>query len=178
MFESIDKSIEYSNKIINDLLDYANYYSGEVKLQLTEVTPKGLVKASLALSVQPQEVTVVDETEQTPQFMADDVKICRSFINILKNAFDAMPNGGEIHIHSRVESEQVVFTFSDTGCGMSEETIEKLWTPLFTTKAKGMGFGMVICKRNIEAHGGKIKLESQLGKGTTITVELPTNLKT
>jgi K+-sensing histidine kinase KdpD len=70
MFESIDKSIDYSNKIINDLMDYANYYSGEVKLQLTEVTPKGLVKASLALSLQPQQVTVVDESEETPKFMA------------------------------------------------------------------------------------------------------------
>jgi len=88
-----------------------------------------------------------------------------------------MPNGGEVHISSRVEGERVIFTFRDTGCGMSEETIEQLWTPLFTTKAKGMGFGMVICKRNVEAHGGKITLESALGKGTTITVELPTNLK-
>jgi signal transduction histidine kinase len=60
---------------------------------------------------------------------------------------------------------------------MTKETIEKLFTPLFTTKAKGMGFGMVICKRNIEAHGGKLLLDSVLGQGTTVTVELPTNLK-
>jgi PAS domain S-box-containing protein len=177
MFQSIDKSIDYSNKIINDLLDYANYYSGEVKLQLTEVTPKGLVKDSLALSLPPQHVTVIDEAEAEPKLMVDETKICRSFINILKNAFDAMPNGGEVHITSRVAGERVIFTFKDTGCGMSEETIEQLWTPLFTTKAKGMGFGMVICKRNVEAHGGKITLESAIGKGTTITVELPTNLK-
>jgi two-component system, sporulation sensor kinase A len=60
---------------------------------------------------------------------------------------------------------------------MTNETINKLWTPLFTTKAKGMGFGMVICKRNINAHGGKIFLKSALGQGTTVTVELPLNLK-
>lgn len=177
MFESIDKSINYSNKIINDLLDYAKYYSGEIKLQLKEVTPKGLVKDSLALTPPPQLVKVIDKVEEQPKLMVDETKICRSFINILKNAFDAMPNGGELHITSRLEDERVIFTFRDNGCGMSKETIEQLWTPLFTTKAKGMGFGMVISKRNVEAHGGKITLESTPGKGTTIIVELPTNLK-
>ncbi len=176
MFESIDKSIDYSNKIINDLLDYSSYYSTEVKLALKQVTPQGLVKAALALSLQPQNITVVDETVCTPEFQADEIKLCRSFINILKNSFDAMPNGGEVHIKSEVIGESVVFTFRDNGCGMSKETVEKLWTPLFTTKAKGMGFGMVICKRNVEAHNGKVSLESAVGQGTTIKVELPLGL--
>jgi PAS domain S-box-containing protein len=177
MFESIDKNIDYSNKIINDLLDYSSYYSNEVKLELSQATPKTLVKAARALANQPQNITVIDETEDSPQFYIDEVKICRSFINILKNAFDAMPTGGEVHVSSIVEADKVAFTFKDNGCGMTKETINKLWTPLFTTKAKGMGFGMVICKRNINAHGGKISLESALGQGTTITVELPLNLK-
>lgn len=176
MFESIDKSIDYSNKIINDLLDYASVYSDEVKLELSPVTPKSLVKSSLALLVQPQNITLVDETTDSPEFYVDEVKICRSFINILKNAFDAMPNGGEVQMSSVVEADKVKFAFKDNGCGMTKETIEKLWTPLFTTKAKGMGFGMVICKRNIKAHGGKISLESVLEQGTTIIVELPLNL--
>lgn len=177
MFESIDKNIDYSNKIINDLLDYASYYSNEVKLDLSQTTPKTLVKAAQALANQPHNVTLVDETEDSPQFYVDEVKICRSFTNILKNAFDAMPNGGEMRLSSIVEGNKVTFTFKDNGCGMTKETISKLWTPLFTTKAKGMGFGMVICKRNITAHDGKISLESTVGQGTTITVELPLNLK-
>jgi signal transduction histidine kinase len=64
-------------------------------------------------------------------------------------------------------------TFSDTGIGMSKATLEKLWTPLFTTKAKGMGFGLAICKRFVEAHGGSISVKSALGKGTTFTVTIP-----
>ena len=84
MFQSIDRSIDYSNKIINDLLDYASYYSTEVKLSLKAVTPKGLVKDSLALAMPPQNITVVDETEELPIFQADEVKICRTFINITK----------------------------------------------------------------------------------------------
>jgi PAS domain S-box-containing protein len=177
MFESIDKNIDYSNKIINDLLDYSSYYSNEVKLELSPATPKTLIKAALALANQPQNITVVDETKDSPLFYADEVKICRSFINILKNAFDAMPNGGEVQVSSMVEVDKVAFTFKDNGCGMTNETINKLWTPLFTTKAKGMGFGMVICKRNINAHGGKIFLKSALGQGTIVIVELPLNLK-
>ncbi|MBS7621985.1 hybrid sensor histidine kinase/response regulator, partial [Candidatus Bathyarchaeota archaeon] len=65
------------------------------------------------------------------------------------------------------------FIVSDTGVGMSGETMKKLWTPLFTTKAKGMGFGLSICKRFVEAHGGTITVESALGKGSTFTVTLP-----
>jgi PAS domain S-box-containing protein len=177
MFESIDKNIDYSNKIVNDLLDYASFYSDAVKLELSPVTPKALVKAALSLSVQPQNVEKIDKTEDTPQFNVDEVKMCRSFINIFRNAFDAMPNGGELQVLSESKDKMVTFTFKDNGCGMTKETIEKLWTPLFTTKAKGMGFGMVICKRNVKAHGGRISLESVLGEGTTITVELPLNLK-
>jgi two-component system sporulation sensor kinase A len=177
MLDSIDKSIDYSNKIINDLLDYSSCYSDEVKLELSQATPKAIVKAAQALSIQPQNIKLVDETVDSPQFYVDEVKICRCFINILKNAFDAMPNGGEVRVTSEIKDDKVTFTFKDSGCGMTKETIEKLWTPLFTTKAKGMGFGMIICKRNITAHGGKIDVESVLGQGTTITVELPMDLK-
>jgi PAS domain S-box-containing protein len=173
MFESIDKSITYSNKIINDLLDFSSCYAGEVKLSFAPVTPKLLVRDALALAMPPKDVNVIDETEALPKFKVDEVKICRSFINILKNAFDAMPNGGEMRIKSDITGKMVVFTFQDNGLGMLEETLAKLWTPLFTTKAKGMGFGMVILKRNIEAHGGKVSVESAPGKGTTVRVELP-----
>jgi signal transduction histidine kinase len=66
-----------------------------------------------------------------------------------------------------------MFTVSDTGIGMTEEVMKKLWTPLFTTKAKGMGLGLAICKRFVEAHGGTITVESAPEKGATFTVTLP-----
>ena len=97
MFESIDKSINYSNKIINDLLDY----SSEITLDLIPATPKSLIADSLAAAFPPQNIKVVDATQDSPQFQVDVDKICRGFINIIKNAVDSMPNGGELIIVMR-----------------------------------------------------------------------------
>ncbi len=169
MFESIDKSINYSNKIINDLLDY----SSELSLDRVLVEPSSLVKTSLAMVPQPENITIVDATLDMPGFYADEAKLCRGFAGIVKNAFDAMPNGGELHIRSEVAGGSIVFTFADNGLGMNEETLNKLWMPLFTTKAKGMGFGLAICKRIVEMHGGRISIQSTLEKGSVVRVELP-----
>jgi two-component system sensor histidine kinase HydH len=84
-----------------------------------------------------------------------------------------MPNGGKLAIISKKINECVEISFSDTGIGMEKKVIEKLWTPLFTTKAKGMGFGLPICKRIVESHGGKISVESTEGEGSTFTMTLP-----
>jgi PAS domain S-box-containing protein len=173
MFDSIDKSIEYSIKIVNDLIDY----SSEIQLELEPVSPKSLIYGSLAQISPPLNVQVVDETQDEPMLPVDEAKLCRSFTNLVRNAFDAMPNGGKLVIKSQTLSDCVVFSFVDTGGGMSEETLGKLWSPLFTTKANGMGFGLAVCKRIVEAHDGKIMVDSRLGMGTTVRVELPFVLK-
>jgi PAS domain S-box-containing protein len=168
MFEGIDKSIDYSNKIINDLLDY----SREIRLDLAPVTPKSLLKEALMLAAVPEDVFVVDQTSDV-SFFADQVKVIRGFVNVVRNAVDAMPEGGKLIVKSEVTGEFVVFTFKDSGVGMSSETLEKLWSPLFTTKAKGMGFGLAICRRFVEAHGGCVSVDSRVGEGTTVRVDLP-----
>jgi len=169
MLELIEKNIAYSNKIINDLLDY----SREVKLDLTTTKPKSLIKETLALIEIPKNIQVVDSTASKLKMMVDVEKLERALVNIIKNAVDAMPKGGTLRIESRESNGNIEFLFSDTGAGMKKETLANLWTPLFTTKAKGMGFGLAICKRIIDAHGGSISVKSKLGKGTTFTVTLP-----
>jgi two-component system sporulation sensor kinase A len=101
----------------------------------------------------------------------------RVFVNLIKNGVDAMPEGGSLTIKSTKVNNDVKITFSDTGSGMSKETLNKIGTPLFTTKAKGMGFGLPISKRLVEAHGGSLSFESTIGKGTTATVFIPTKAK-
>jgi signal transduction histidine kinase len=171
MFDILDKGIDYSNKIINDLLDY----SGEIHPELEETTPKALIKSTLSMTVIPSNIQIIDETEGRPIIQVDVNRLNRAICNIIKNAIDAMPMGGKLELRSAQSNNNVKFIFSDTGAGMTEETITKLWTPLYTTKAKGMGFGLSISKRIIEAHGGTIKANSTLGKGSTFEFAIPTN---
>jgi PAS domain S-box-containing protein len=169
MLATIENSIEYSNKIISDLLDY----SREIKLDRRETDPRSLLEEALARIEVPTGITIVNKTESEPRIRIDEDKMQRVFTNLIKNAFDAMPNGGVLTIKSEKTENQASFSFMDTGTGMSGETLQKLWTPLFTTKAKGMGFGLPICKRLIEAHGGKICVRSQIGKGSTFIITIP-----
>jgi signal transduction histidine kinase len=169
MFEIIDKSVEHANKIINNLLDY----SKEISLEIEECTPKSLIDYVLLMTQIPQNVRIHDQTQDQPTMWVDSNKMERVFINLIKNAIDAMPQGGKLEVSSHQKGENVDFTFADTGTGMTEQTKAKIFMPLFTTKAQGMGFGLAICKRIVEAHGGKISAESILGKGTTFTITLP-----
>jgi signal transduction histidine kinase len=169
MLGIIEDDISYSNKIINDLLEY----SGGIKIDLKKTSPKSLIQESLSITPVPENVQLVDLAGDEPALTVDVDKLKRAFTNVIKNAFDAMPDGGLMKISSKKLKRNVEFTFTDTGAGMSKETLEKLWVPLFTTKAKGMGFGLPISKRLVEAHGGSISVTSTIGKGTTVTITIP-----
>jgi PAS domain S-box-containing protein len=175
MLETIENAINYSNKIINDLLEY----SRDLKLELTTTTPKAMLQSALPLLEIPKKIQVVAATEDKLMVKADTEKIRKGFVNIIQNAIDAMPEGGTLTIKSRKAKGKLEIAFKDTGTGMSEETLSKLkrGVPLFTTKAKGMGFGLPICRRIVEAHGGKLSVKSMAGKGTTVTVTIPVNPK-
>ena len=175
LLETIDKAIEHSNKIINDLLAY----SSKLSLALSETTPKLLLKKALASIEVPERIQIIDATKGKPKIKADIESMRKVFVNLITNAIDAMPEAGTLTITSKAVKGNVKIIFKDTGTGMTEETLSKLKLgfPLFTTKAKGMGFGLPICKRIVEAHGGKISLKSALGKGTAITITIPVNPK-
>ncbi len=174
MLELIEKNISYSNKIINDLLDY----SREIKLDITEISPNRAIKNALSLVEIPDRVKLKNLVKDEPRLKADVEKLTRAFVNIIKNAVDAMPRGGTLTIRIKSSNGILAFVFSDTGIGISNETMKKIWTPLFTTKAKGMGFGLPICKRIVEAHGGSINVKSAFRKGTVFTISIPVEPKT
>mgnify|MGYP005843507297 CR=1 FL=1 len=169
MLEVVENAIDHANRIISDLLDY----SREMHLEPIECTPHSLLKETLSMIQTPSNIKIENHTIDEPKIKADVGKMVRVFTNMVKNAIDAMPNGGKLEIRSAKTNGNVSFTFTDTGTGISEEVMAKLFTPLFTTKAQGMGFGLAICKRVVEAHGGKITIESTVGKGTTFTITLP-----
>jgi signal transduction histidine kinase len=173
MLNTIEKCVAYSNKIVNDLVEY----SKEINLDIVETNPQSLMEDTLRQVDVPVSVEIANQTQIQPTLVIDKDKIERVFKNLIKNAFDAMPDGGKLTIKSERAEDMVAFSFEDTGVGMSQETLSKIWTPLFTTKAKGMGFGLAICKRLIEAHEGKITVESTLGKGSLFTVMFPLKAK-
>jgi len=169
MLKTIDRCVEHSNRIISDLLDY----SREIHLELRESSPRMLICESLSMIEVPSSVKVVNNLLQKQMLKVDSDKIKRVFVNLIKNAIDAMPNGGKLTIDSRVNDNNMEIYFADTGSGISDEVLPKLFSPLFTTKSRGMGFGLAICKRIVEAHGGTITVKTAKGKGTTFTVALP-----
>jgi signal transduction histidine kinase len=169
MLQLIEEGIGRSDKIINDLLEY----SRELRLELSETNVKSITEDALAKVKIPKGIRVVNSTKNEPPMKLDVEKMRRVFLNLTLNAVDAMPKGGTLTIASTRSGDNVHVTFKDTGEGMTTETLAKLWSPLFTTKAKGMGFGMAIAKRLVEAHGGSINVESKLGNGSTFVVTLP-----
>ncbi len=169
MFEIIDKAIDHSNKIINDLLDY----SREVHLELTKCRISTLLNEALLMIQVPDRIEIANYVDKESWLMIDADKIMRVFINLITNAIDAMPEAGKLEIRSNQTKDNTEIEFADTGVGIPEEILSKIFSPLFTTKAKGMGFGLPICKRIVESHGGTITVKTVVNEGTTFTVTLP-----
>jgi signal transduction histidine kinase len=173
MLDVINKSVDHANKIIASLLEY----SKNITLEIEECTPKSLLDYVLLMAQIPKCIKVKDQAQDDLTIWVDTGKMERVFLNLIKNAVEAMPQGGTLTIASRRVGDVVEFTFADTGVGISEVNKDKIFMPLFTTKAQGMGFGLAICRRIVEAHEGKITVDSTLGKGTTFTVTLPVEHK-
>ena len=173
MLEFIEKDIEYSNKIISDLLEY----SKEMKLERKEVQVKTVIEEAILLAKVPKNVQVEFASATSPKIKVDPGKMKRVFVNIIKNSLDAMPTGGKLTVEIGESAQWFTVAFSDEGTGLPEELMKDMWQPLFTTKAKGMGLGLPICKRIVEAHGGEISIQSQLGEGTTITITIPSSFE-
>lgn len=169
MLNLIENNIQYSNKIVNDLLDF----STEIHLRPAKTNAKSMIKKTLSKIEVPKNVKILDSTRDTPRLSVDADQMKRVFQNLITNAIEAMPNGGKLEIKSKKISNSLKITFKDTGIGISKSNINKLFTPLFTTKAKGVGMGLAICKRIIDTHGGSINVESKERKGTCFTVTIP-----
>jgi PAS domain S-box-containing protein len=173
MLNIIENDIRYSNKIVNDLLDF----SKDIHLVRTKTSIKFIMEETLARIRIPRKVEVLDNTEGTPLIFVDSEQLKRVFENIIRNAVEAMPRGGRLEIKSEKMNNSVKIAFRDTGEGIPKDNMSKLGSPLFTTKAKGVGMGLAICKRLVEAHGGSISIESQEKVGTCVTITLPIDVK-
>jgi nitrogen fixation/metabolism regulation signal transduction histidine kinase len=120
----------------------------------------------------------IDLAKDVPQLMADSDQMRQVLHNLVGNAVEAMPNGGQITLNTHFEVENIIIVeIADTGCGMSDEVMQKIFTPYFTTKEKGTGLGMAIVAQIIEEHGGSISVESTQGVGTKVIVKLKAGIE-
>jgi two-component system NtrC family sensor kinase len=166
-------------RIVADLLNFARQQ--EVLTQQIDI--HGLLNQVIeTISLQPifEKVKVVCHYNQAVSVMqADPAQLQQVFINLFNNAAEAMENGGVITISTRpVDNQWIEIRISDTGCGIPEDKLNKLFTPFFTTKpsGKGTGLGLSIVYGIIKMHRGQIHVESEVGQGTTFILTLPVRL--
>jgi PAS domain S-box-containing protein len=166
---SIRQNVEYIDKIVQDLQDFARPLNPIVKsTNLEEIIQELLLDASFPENIDSECLL----EEEAREVVTDPVLLKRILQNLVSNAVQAMPNGGRLEIQSHRLNGEVVVSVQDSGVGIPEEAKSKLYTPLFTTKAKGQGFGLAVVKRMTEALGGTVTFESEEGKGTKFIVRL------
>lgn len=109
-----------------------------------------------------------------PSILINAETLQAALVNLVKNALEAMPDGGQLIARTRVTRQGVALDLIDTGCGMDERTAMKMFDAFFTTKSGGSGLGLPTARRIIEAHSGRIGVHSESGRGTQFTLEFPT----
>ena len=170
MLQVINDSVDYADKIIRDLQDL----SAVKKPTLRNNNINTIVKETLSQVETQENIELITKLGHLPEIKADKDMIKRVFLNLAINGIQAIKEkGGKLKVSTKKTKESVEITFKDTGIGIPKENKEKIFTPFFTTRAKGMGVGLAICKKFVESHGGSIEVESKDGKGSTFTVMLP-----
>jgi signal transduction histidine kinase len=194
--EILEKEVGTSERIISSILDFARPKPPTRR----KVDVNSVLQEALSHTTVPGNVEVVSQLdEMLPMIMADPDQLGRVFGNLVSNAIQAMPQGGKLIVKtsaslrrersversdfdelSRVvepsevpSPEWMAISFTDTGAGIPQENQWRLFEPLFTTKAKGIGLGLALTRTLVEGHGGRIEVQSEVGKGSTFTVKLP-----
>lgn len=177
--ETIEKAGSECKDIIQRLLAfYRHSYYEPVKTDINKLIEETLQLIGKQLSVKNIKIKA-DYSKKLPDAMIDQALMKQVFFNIINNARQAMPDGGDLAIKSylanNVGREELCIEFSDTGSGIKKENLDQIFSPFFTTKGKeeGTGLGLSVAREIVVKHGGGIEVESEEGKGTTFYVKLP-----
>ncbi len=174
-FKIILKCSEKANRVIKNLLDLARphqvfFKAGTVSRVIDSAC--NLMKGKCSK----QRVRLSKRwSKRLPQILLDERRLEEAFLNFILNAVDAMPKGGRLAITAYYDhnAEEIVTSFADSGCGISEENLSKIFDPFFTTKKGGVGLGLSLAHKIIDYHKGKIYVESKINHGTEVIVRLP-----
>ncbi len=174
IYGMIRSSIERMNRMTQELLDFSR---GETSLELSDSNVgefvNGITK-SVRMHLENRGIQLQAEQGYQGNAVFDPDRLQRALINIINNAEDAMPIGGEIQFATLREDDMLVFRISDTGSGIPEEIRDRIFEPFVTAgKTKGTGLGLAITKKVVEQHGGEIAFQSERGRGTTFIIKIP-----
>ena len=180
LVQRIVKEIDRSNELLKKFFKFAK--PGKPKQEFTHMQPiiDG-VYILLTPKMSRKRIEFIREfSENLPKIYVDEYQMEQVIMNLLLNAMDAINTDGQIVARTGLSdgddnnAQNVILEISDTGCGIEEENLEKIFNPFYTTKQDGVGLGLSISSRLIEENGGLIKAESAVGKGTKFILQLPT----
>jgi two-component system, NtrC family, sensor histidine kinase HydH len=166
------REVERLNRVVEDFLRFArpaplarapvdiDRILGEVLTLLRQTSMKSRVLVEL-------------DAGGLPPFSGSGEQLRQAFLNLALNALQAMPEGGELKVFTRQVDGEVRISFADRGQGIPPENLERIFNPFFTTRHEGTGLGLAISHRIVQAHGGRMQVESRLGQGTSFTIHLP-----
>lgn len=161
------------NKIIHDLLTFSkpqtvSLEEGDIIIILKKAC------SFLEKKFASQKVKLnTDFPDKLPSVMLDEDQIYGVFLNLMLNSLEAMQEGGELNVNTKIINKEIEIIISDTGSGISEENLKKIFNPFFTTKEKGTGLGLSLVHQVINSHQGNIKINSIIGKGTQVVMHFP-----
>ena len=173
LIQSILNEVDTLTKISDEYLQFARFPKletrpasiNEVLIELTKFFNKEIVQRGISLKE--------NYAPDLPQILLDTNQVKQVFLNILKNSFESMPEGGNISISTRLKDGNVEINITDTGSGIDRSDIQRVFDPFFSTKVKGTGLGLALATKTVEGHGGNINCKSTIAKGTTMTVSFP-----
>lgn len=171
----INKNVNICNQVIRELYSFTH----KPELNFTIIQIPGFItelRSYAESKIENNPLIKINTTlgESTNDILGDKFRLEQAFSNIINNAFDAMPEAGTLTINAYSTDSTVCIEISDTGCGMSEETIQNIFKPFYTSKASGFGLGMPVVKDIIDAHQGSINIISKPGQGSTFSIYLNT----
>lgn len=176
----IIEEVDRLNKVVTNFLDFAR----PQKPNLTGRKIAPIISRALELmqsEILKRKIKVANKHEDNlPPVLADEELLAQVFLNIISNAIQAMPDGGRLMVSSKSGAgsykDLVEIGFTDTGCGIPAQDLDKIFNPFFSNKEGGVGLGLSIVHKIVESHGGKISVHSRAGEGTTFTIHLKGNL--
>jgi PAS domain S-box-containing protein len=184
--DKIVEGVDALDRIVKSLLDYTKPVKLNLhNIEMTEFVDEVISFFRMDISQKGAQIRIVKRYPEGELFcQLDDEQFRQILLNLLHNAVEAMPHGGELTVDLNQETREsvadqkptgsgIMLRLSDTGIGMNRETLDKLFTPFFTTKPGGTGLGLSTVKKIVEAHRGWINVDSEPGKGTTVLVRLP-----